>query len=343
MGTQCHRQKLLFEAHGRREVSAAFDGGRITSDAGGLLLREVEERFGILRSFGQAFTDYRRPDAIEFTVEELLRQRVMGIALGYEDLNDHEQLRHDPLLALMAGRSDITGQDRLDERSTGVPLAGKSTLNRLELTPAGAGGHSRYKKIIASVAKLQETLVATFIRMRSRHVLATLRYIHANPQAAGMRQSWGYRYSNYAAYERLRDDGLTEWHPAFLRLADSLDACAHYYRRYCRGYQSRVHKPSGRRSHWGTRQLPQLPPRTRSRKTPAPNQLPLAGFGTDLSTDQRCQVQNGGGGVRTSGLSSDVLQTLTRMACTTAIQFRANKSFPALRTEFTKRLYDVHT
>ncbi len=168
METQCNRQKLLFEAHGRREVSAVFDGGRITSDAGGLLLREVEERFGMLRSFGEAFTDYRSPDAIEFTVEELLRQRVMGIALGYEDLNDHEQLRHDPLLALMAGRSDITGQDRLDERSTGVPLAGKSTLNRLELTPAGAGEHSRYKKIVASVAKLQETLVDTFIRMRSK-------------------------------------------------------------------------------------------------------------------------------------------------------------------------------
>ena len=168
METQCSRQKLLFEAHGRREVSAAFDGGRITSDGGGLLLREVEQRFGILRPFVRAFTDYRSPDAIEFSVEELLRQRVMGIALGYEDLNDHELLRHDPLLALMAGRDDITGQDRSDERSKGVPLAGKSTLNRLELTPAGAGEHSRYKKIVASVAKLQDTLVDVFIRMRSK-------------------------------------------------------------------------------------------------------------------------------------------------------------------------------
>ena len=168
METQCSKQKLLFESHGRREVLAAFDGGKITSDGGGLLLREVEQRFGTVRSFVAGFTDYRSTDASEFTVTELLRQRVMGIALGYEDLNDHERLRHDPLLALMAGRRDITGQDRADERSKGVPLAGKSTLNRLELTPAGAGEHSRYKKVVASIAKLQDTLVDVFIRMRSK-------------------------------------------------------------------------------------------------------------------------------------------------------------------------------
>lgn len=167
METECNRQKLLFEAHGRREVSAAFDGGRITSDGGGLLLREVEQRFGILRAFVSAFTDHRSEHS-EFSVEELLRQRVMGIALGYEDLNDHEQLRHDPLLALMCGRQSITGQDRAAECSRGVPLAGKSTLNRLELTPVGATKDSRYKKIVASIAKLQDTLVAVFIRMRSK-------------------------------------------------------------------------------------------------------------------------------------------------------------------------------
>lgn len=173
MKTECRKQKLLFEGHGRREVVAAFDGGKITSDAGGLLLREVEERFRILRPFVDSFTDHRSPDAIEFTVEELLRQRVMGIALGYEDLNDHEQLRHDPVLALMVGRDDITGQDRVEDRDRGVPLAGKSTLNRLELTPAGAGKHSRYKKTVASVTKLQNTLVDTFIRMRSKQGVPT--------------------------------------------------------------------------------------------------------------------------------------------------------------------------
>ena len=167
MVTECNKQKLLFESHGRREVSAAFDGGTISSDGGGLLLREVEERFGILRQFAKAFTDHRKPDAAEFTCEQLIRQRVMGIALGYEDLNDHEQLRHDPLLALMCGRKDVTGKDR-GARSKGVPLAGKSTLNRLELTPAGAKKNSRYKKIVASIESLQNTLVDVFIRMRNK-------------------------------------------------------------------------------------------------------------------------------------------------------------------------------
>ncbi len=192
VGTQCNRQKLLFEAHGRREVSAAFDGGRITSDAGGLLLREVEERFGILRSFGEAFTDYRSPDAIEFTVEELLRQRVRGIALGYEDLNDHEQLRHDPLLALMAGRSDITGQDRLDERSTGVPLAGKSTLNRLELTPAGAGEHSRTGRSLPAWRSCRRHLLTlSFACTANRAHRRNWCWIWTPPTIPCMEISWG--------------------------------------------------------------------------------------------------------------------------------------------------------
>ena len=83
------------------------------------------------------------------------------LALGYEDINDHVQLRHEPFLALMAGRKGIIGQDRVDERSIGVPLAGKSTFNRLELTPIGANKNSRYKKIIASIA----TLLDVFIRL----------------------------------------------------------------------------------------------------------------------------------------------------------------------------------
>jgi hypothetical protein len=158
----------LFQSHEKREVTAAFDGGAITSDAGGLLLREVDQQFGILRSFAKAFTDHRDPELVEFSTLELLTQRVMGIALGYEDLNDHEQLRHDPLLALLAGRRDVTGGDRRDPKDKGVPLAGKSTLNRLELTPAGASPGSRYKKIVASIAELQEALVDLFIRLKAK-------------------------------------------------------------------------------------------------------------------------------------------------------------------------------
>lgn len=166
--TECTRQRWLFQPHGRQEVTAAFDGGRVTSDGGGLLLREVEEGFGIVRSFVGCFTDHRDPEAIEFSVQELLLQRVMGLALGYEDLNDHDDLRHDPLLALLVGRKDLTGQDRCDPRDRGKPLAGKSTLNRLELTPVGADADSRYKKIVACIARLQDMLVDVFIRMRSK-------------------------------------------------------------------------------------------------------------------------------------------------------------------------------
>lgn len=166
--TDCNRQPLLFQPHVRREVVAQFDGGAITSDAGGLLLREVEQRFRIVRQFAACFTDHRDEEQIEFSLEELLLQRVMGLALGYEDLSDHDQLRHDPLLALLAGRADITGADRVDPRDRGKPLAGKSTLNRLELTPPGATAKSRYKKIVASIAQLQDTLVELFIRLRAK-------------------------------------------------------------------------------------------------------------------------------------------------------------------------------
>jgi len=107
---ECRTQPLLFQRHGKREVSAAFDGGWVTSDAGGLLLREVEERLGVVRSFAACFSDHRDPEAIEFSVRELLLQPVSGLALGDEDLNDHDRLRRDPLLALLAGREDITGR-----------------------------------------------------------------------------------------------------------------------------------------------------------------------------------------------------------------------------------------
>lgn len=165
---QCSTERLVFERHESRRVAAAFDGGRITSDAGALLLREVEQRFGIVRQFAECFTDHRNPQKIDFSVDQLLAQRVMGLALGYEDLNDHDQLRHDPLLALVCGRRDITGADRCEVEDRGVPLAGKSTLNRIELTPVGASERSRYKKVVANIGRLQETLVALFIRMRAK-------------------------------------------------------------------------------------------------------------------------------------------------------------------------------
>src|SRR6195256_5292025 len=139
MSTECNQFVFGFHPQKRREIRAQFDGGAITSDGGGLLLREVEKRIRVLRQFAACFTDYRNPELIEHTVEELVAQRVYGLALGYEDLNDHEELRNDPLLAVLVEKADPSSQ----------VLAGKSTLNRLELTPATASAKSRYKKIVA--------------------------------------------------------------------------------------------------------------------------------------------------------------------------------------------------
>jgi hypothetical protein len=146
METQCNEQLFTFQYQNRREISATFDGGTITTDGGALLLQETERLTSIIAGFAKCFNDHRDPDLIEHTVEQLIAQRIYALALGYEDLNDHDRLRHDPLLAVLAGKDDPTGNDRLRERDKGKALAGKSTLNRLELTPARANSSSRYKK-----------------------------------------------------------------------------------------------------------------------------------------------------------------------------------------------------
>jgi len=98
MQTECRNEKLEFQACGARQVVAEFNGGTITSDGGVLLLKEVEAKRKIIKQFAACFTDHRDPKLIEHTVEELLGQRIYGLALGYEDLNDHDLLRRDPLL-----------------------------------------------------------------------------------------------------------------------------------------------------------------------------------------------------------------------------------------------------
>jgi hypothetical protein len=163
MKTKCTAGRLRFHGLGRREVVVDFDGGAISSDAGALLLREVEQRSGILQGFAKCFHDYRDPALIEHTVEELVSQRVYALALGYEDLNDHDELRLDPLLAVVVGKADPKGLNRIREQDQGKPLAGKSTLNRLELTPAEANAASRYKKIVAKPEAIDEWLVSVFL------------------------------------------------------------------------------------------------------------------------------------------------------------------------------------
>jgi hypothetical protein len=146
--TDCSADQLEFQGFGGRRVEAGFDGGRQTSDAGLLLLREVAERTGLLRRFAGCFTDHRRQDLIEHSVVELVSQRVLAQVQGYEDLNDHDTLRDDPLLALASGKRDLVGAERVRRRDRGHALAGKSTLNRLERTPAEATAAARYHKIV---------------------------------------------------------------------------------------------------------------------------------------------------------------------------------------------------
>lgn len=162
MFTQCTAESFDFEGAGGREIVARFDGGRVTSDGGGLLLREVDRRFGIVDRLAGCFRDYRDPELVEHSLVDLLRQRIYALCLGYEDLNDHDTLRHDPMLAAMVGKSDPLGENRVG-RNHGKALAGKSTLNRLELTPVGASEEDRYKKITADLRAIQDILVDVYI------------------------------------------------------------------------------------------------------------------------------------------------------------------------------------
>ena len=166
--TECTQSSFSFASHCSREVVARFDGGQITSDAGALLLRPVEQRTGILRQFAACFRDYRKPAFVEHTVSELVRQRVYGLALGYEDLNDHDQLRQDPLLALLSGKADLEGEHRRREQDRGKAGAGKSTLNRLELTQVDATERTRYKKIVLDHQAVDRLLVDLYIQSQPR-------------------------------------------------------------------------------------------------------------------------------------------------------------------------------
>src|SRR5688500_5289733 len=138
MPTECSRDLYGYEVVEGRQVVAAFDGGQVTSDAGALLLGAADRALGLVRRLARCFTDGRAPELVEHTVETMLMQRICGIALGYEDLVDHDELRHDPVLAALAGKLEARRKDC-------APLAGKSTLNRLEHAPRRRD--DRYHKI----------------------------------------------------------------------------------------------------------------------------------------------------------------------------------------------------
>jgi hypothetical protein len=155
--TECNQTQFVFEAHFSRQVVAGFSGEQISSDGGGLLLRRVDGKIRLLERVVGCFRDGRDPERVEHELSVLLGQRIYGLALGYEDLNDHEQLRHDPLLAVLAGRRELA-----------EPLAGKSTLNRMELAPEGALKKERYHKITYSASALDELLVEIFLEAYPR-------------------------------------------------------------------------------------------------------------------------------------------------------------------------------
>ena len=158
MQTECSAERFDFGAVEGRAVEATFDAGLVTSDAGALLLRATDRAIGLMDRFAACFHDERRADLIEHEVATLVGQRVFGIALGYEDLNDHDELRHDPMMAVLAGKLAA-------RRADWAPVAGKSTLNRLELSKLAP---TRYHKISHNPVAIKTLLVDLFLEAHAR-------------------------------------------------------------------------------------------------------------------------------------------------------------------------------
>src|SRR5579863_8341202 len=158
MPTECSAERFDFGEVEGRAVEAAFDAGLVTSEAGALLLGATDRAIDLVGRFADCFRDHRRPDLIEHTVGTLIGQRVFGIALGYEDLNDHDELRHDPMMAVLAGKLEAG-------REECAPVAGKSTLNRLELSQLEP---TRYHKISHNPIAIKRLLVDLFLEAHER-------------------------------------------------------------------------------------------------------------------------------------------------------------------------------
>lgn len=164
--TDCKQQPLLFQDLGSRKVVADFSGGTLSSDAGALLLRQVDLQLGLSAELAQCFDDRRDAFWVDHSVEELLRQRLFGLALGYEDINDHERLRLDPLLAAACGKTDPLGEQRVLPQHRGIALAAPATLNRLELSN---NKQSRCHKVPHDPAKIQACLLKMGVHCLPKH------------------------------------------------------------------------------------------------------------------------------------------------------------------------------
>ena len=191
--TDCKGQELLFQDLGSRKVVADFCGGTLSSDGGALLLRQVDARLGLTRSLAQCFYDSRQPLYVDHSVQQLLSQRIYGLALGYEDLNDHERLRLDPLLATACEKRDPLGQERFNPAHRGVALAGASTLNRLELSNNKS---SRCHKLPHDPAKIEACLLQLGVRCLPKHTREAV----VDLDAMGHRLHGGQEGRHFSAY-----------------------------------------------------------------------------------------------------------------------------------------------
>jgi hypothetical protein len=191
MQTECSQDSFDFASLGSRKVTAAFDGGAITSNAGALLLREADRCIGLSQQVAACFRDGRRQDKIEHAVETLVAQRIHGIALGYEDLNDHDELRRDPVLGLVSGKLEARRPDC-------AVLAGKSTLNRLEHAPKAED--DRYRKLSVDEDAMKRLFVSVFVKGQPRPPLRIILDLDATDDPIHGNQEGRFFHGYYKGY-----------------------------------------------------------------------------------------------------------------------------------------------
>ena len=214
MSTKCNSETFEFQALNRRQVVGRFDGGKITSDGGGLLLRETNRVTGLIPQLAQCFWDGRDARFVQYPVQQLVAQRVYGLALGYEDLNDHDELREDELLGVLVEKSDAQ-----------EALAGKSTLNRVELT---THGRDRYKKVVVDEEAVESFFVGMYLQSRRRPPQRIILDLDATDDPLHGKQEGRFFHGFHGCYCYLplyifSDDGYPLW--AQLRRSN-IDAAA---------------------------------------------------------------------------------------------------------------------
>ncbi len=230
MQTRCTLPGLALEDLGRRSVEVTFDAGHVSSDGGLLLLREVDAAFELCSSFASCFEDRRVQEWVEFPVERLIRQRVFALALGYEDVTDHDRLRHDPLLALASGRADLLGEKRrVDVRDRGKGSAGKSTLNRVERAADAATANRRYHKVVVRRKACDDLLVDLFVQVHPQRPERLILDLDASDIALHGAQEGRFWHGYYGHYCYLPQYYfIGEW-PVGVRLRtanqDAADGC----------------------------------------------------------------------------------------------------------------------